>query len=332
MEISREVIAGDVPGVAYTLTVLRFRGRGRGPSAYLQAALHGCEQPGVLVLDFLAARLRQAEAAGTLLGEVTLVPFANPIALGQELFGRLQGRFDQGSRTNFNRAFPASDAEPADATGRLKRRLLDLAAPAELVLDLHCDDESVPYLYVHHAFWPEAGDLAAALGDVPVVLWEGDGGGAFEEAAASPMLAAPAGRLVTTVELRGQADVALPLAEADAAGLERFLAGRGVLAGVGRPAYAGLAAPIENIEVVRAPVGGTVVFLVAPGQRVLAGQPLVRLLARPGEADGATDVLAPQAGLVLTRCQRRFVGAGQDLVKLVAARPSAAARPGPLEP
>ena len=44
-------------------------------------------------------------------------------------------------------------------------------------------DEGVPYLYVPKALWPAMEDCAAAMGVAAVVLWDGPGGGAFEEAA-----------------------------------------------------------------------------------------------------------------------------------------------------
>ena len=52
---------------------------------------------------------------------------------------------------------------------------------ADLVIDLHCDDESLQYAYIDEAFWPEASDLAAALDMDAVLLSDGESS-AFEEA------------------------------------------------------------------------------------------------------------------------------------------------------
>ncbi|MGO8077947.1 succinylglutamate desuccinylase/aspartoacylase family protein, partial [Rhizobium leguminosarum] len=75
------------------------------------------------------------------------------IGSAQSHFGELHGRFDLGSRTNFNRDFPLisitdrstliEDLDDYPATDRLKRQLLHMALGADLVLDLHCDDESL---------------------------------------------------------------------------------------------------------------------------------------------------------------------------------------------
>jgi uncharacterized protein len=167
-----EHIAGDTAGLAYSFAVYRFAGTDVGaPSAYLQAALHGDELPGVVALDRLMERLRSAERDSRIAGSITIVPSANPIARAQELFGDLQGRFHLGTRVNFNRDFPLLDTPDATALPqpardetadqRLKRRLVELSMGHDIVLDLHCDDEGVPYLYVHKVLWPAMADCAS---------------------------------------------------------------------------------------------------------------------------------------------------------------------------
>ena len=84
---------------------LHFGTRGQGQKIYLQAGLHADEHPGMLVLHHLKSRLLALEAAGRLSGEVVLVPIANPIGLGNYVFGRQLGRFELSSRENFNRHY-----------------------------------------------------------------------------------------------------------------------------------------------------------------------------------------------------------------------------------
>lgn len=345
-----EEISGDTPGVRWLLPVLRFAGRDPqdAPSVYLQAALHANEQPGTSALHALSGLLRGAEAAGRLRGNVTVVPAANPIGASQHLFGQQMGRFDTASRTNFNRGYPnlarpepgllAPDGPRAGAEA-LKMRLLALALPHDIVLDLHCDDEAVPYIYIHSALWPGAADLAAALGAEAAVLWDGpDGGNAFEEAALAPWLALPPEearlerRVVATVELRGRADVSEALGQADAAALLRFLVGRGVVDGRPEPSrpFTRLALSIRQVTMVLAPVAGPIWFHVAPGDRVAAGDRLATILERPGQEDGAVVVAAPKAGYVLTRRAHRATRAGEDLLKLMG-EGAAADRAGTLE-
>src|SRR6185312_12225083 len=107
------------------------------------------------------------------------------------------------------------------AVSRLKARLLELASGADIVLDLHCDDVSLQYVYVPAVLWPGMRDLAQALDCAAALLWGDGSDGAFEEAALAPLLTLPpaelATKVVSTVELRGLADVGADLAEKDAA-------------------------------------------------------------------------------------------------------------------
>lgn len=352
MDISEIIIAGDTPGVEWRLPVFRFKGASAAaPRTYIQAALHANELPGTALLHFLLEKLRQADEDGAILGDITIVPQANPIGAAQAHFGELQGRFDLGSRTNFNRDFPLISLGERDglldepdrysAIDRLKRHLLDMALGAELVLDLHCDDEGLQYAYIDEAFWPEAADLAAALDMEAVFLSDGQSS-AFEEAVAhawkheseGERRTALPGRLSVTVELRGTRDVYPDIALKDAEGMFRFLAGRGVVAstGAGLPAFAGKTVPLDNIEMIRAPETGAILFHRNIGDNVEAGELLATILVRPGVPGGTVEVRAPQDGLIVTRVSTRLARRRSDLMKIACAEPSRAARkPGALE-
>ncbi|TCL72076.1 succinylglutamate desuccinylase/aspartoacylase family protein [Rhizobium sp. BK251] len=352
MDISEILIPGDTPGVEWRLPVFRFTGSdAAAPKVYIQAALHASELPGTALLHFLLQRLEQAERDGAVAGDIVVVPHANPIGAAQWQYGDLEGRFDFASRTNFNRDFPLISARDREtllddidsyrATDRLKRHLLHMALGADLVLDLHCDDESLQYAYIDEAFWPEAEDLAAALEMEAVLLSDGESS-AFEEAVGFAWkYAVPGekktplpGKLAVTVELRGTRDVYPEMARKDAEGLWHFLAVRGVVSdsSVKLPAFSGPATPLDNIEIVRTPAAGTILFHRNIGEVVNKGDLLATIISKPGSADGATDVFAPQLGLILTRFSGRFARARGDLMKIVCDSPSAAVRkPGTLE-
>jgi predicted deacylase len=352
MESTEIVLEGDTPGVTWRLPVFRFRGKGTDvPTVYIQAALHAGELPGTALLHYLLERLREADLAGAILGDITVVPHANPIGLAQWHFGGMEGRFDLGSRTNFNRDFPQISARDRDglleclddfrASDRLKRQLIHMALGADLVVDLHCDDESLQYAYIDEAFWPEASDLAAAL-DMDAVLISDGESSAFEEVVGfawkyevpGEKKARLPGKLAVTVELRGTRDVYPQMAQKDADGLWRFLVARGILrdGGVSLGDFTGPAAPLDNVEMIRAPQGGTVLFHRNIGERVAAGDLLATVITAPGLPDGTVDIRAPQDGLILTRVSDRFVRRGGDLMKIVCDQPSTAIRkPGTLE-
>ena len=183
-------------------------------------------------------------------------------------------------------------------------------------------------------------DLAACLDAEAALLWDSGADRAFEEAVFEEMLArAPDGDLtghcVTTVELRGQNDVDATFARKDAEGLYRFLQGRGVVAGDESPAPALKAGfvgkPIRHVDMVLAPVGGTILFHVNPGERVEAGELVAEIITNPGCKDGSVEVHAPQAGYVLTRRIRRFIRMGDNLLKIISDTAAVASRKGALE-
>ena len=350
MQRSIERIAGDTEGVSYEFPVFRFEGSDKAaPSAYLQAALHAGELPGVVAIDALMPMIAKAEAEGRIKGSITIVPSANPIGRAQYHFGEHQGRFHLGTRTNFNRGFPLlaapdtsllPDTRHGTVDQQLKSRLLQLSIGHDIVLDLHCDDEGLAYLYVHSSLWPEMADCAAAMGVDAVVLWSEDTDGTFEGASIMPYQSVPADvakldrRVATTVEYRGILDVDAALAGSDAEGLYRLLVARGVIADPAVPApgrFTGVVAPLENIEMMPAPRAGAVLYDVKPGDRVAKGARLATIVHAPGEAGGRTEVFAPQDGIILTRRSRRIIRAGEDLLKLVGDKKSADARSGTLE-
>lgn len=345
-----ETLAGDTEGVAYEIPVYRFAGSSpEAPSAYLQAALHAGELPGVVAIDQLMPELRRADAEGRIRGNITIVPAANPVGRAQYHFGEVQGRFHLGTRTNFNRDFPLLDTPDASTLKsgrkatvdrRLKERLIQLSMGHDIVLDLHCDDEGVAYLYVPGVLWPAMQDVAAAMGVAAVILWDGASGSSFDEASLHPWLKVPAEkarldrRVVTTVEYRGIHDVERAYAEEDGEGLYRVLVARGVVEDASiapSAAFAGLVSPIENTELIQAPRAGAILFDVKPGDRVAKGQRLATIVHSPGEVESGVEILAPQAGYVFTRRSHRSVRVGDDVIKLAGDAPSEVAKSGALE-
>jgi hypothetical protein len=216
--IDRIELPSPAPGTQRTLRVHRYGTPGARPKAYVQAALHADEIPGLLVAQHLLRGLEQAQTEGRILGEIAVVPVANPIGLSQHVNGRLLGRFDFEATGNFNRGFPdlaalalerlrgRLGADPATNVARirqalgaalaeqpatreadaLKRALLDLAIDADYVFDLHCDGEALLHLYASRWQRDEALALSAELGAAAILLEEEPGGNPFDEACAGP--------------------------------------------------------------------------------------------------------------------------------------------------
>jgi predicted deacylase len=321
MKIELIPLEGDTPGHAFTLRVVRFGQAGAGPDIYMQAGLHANEVPGMLALDRLIPMLDAAEREGRLEGRVTLVPNANPVGLSQSLFDRAFGVHELNSGMNFNRVFPAE--APSDLAGRsvaqrLKATLIELAVKADVVLDLHCDEEAPVYLFAPESCLPDARDLAWALGAVVILTEPGQGPESFDMTVMQRWgeRAGVAG-FAATVELRGMLDVTDELAERNAAGLYRYLAGRGTVRDALTPLTSPepLIADVGLAEYVATPVAGTVLYDVDVGDRVVPGQRVAQIL--PDAGAPRRDVTAPAAGFVLARRDRRFLRRGDDVLTIV---------------
>jgi predicted deacylase len=160
--------------------------------------------------------------------------------------------------------------QPEGALAQLRHRLLTLAHDADLVLDLHADNEAEPHMYVGPALWPAAEDIAAAIDARAVLLSEVSGGSPFDEACASPwwVLAAnhpdlpiPPACVAATLELGSNDDVNPEHAAEQATTLLRMLQGRGYVEGSGgRPRLSCQATALTAMAQLRSPVTGLVAY------------------------------------------------------------------------
>jgi uncharacterized protein len=196
------------------------------------------------------------------------------------------------------------------------------------VLDLHCDGQALLHLYTLTATWAGAGELLArCLGVEVVLLAERSGGDPFDEACSmvwpdlarrfGPAHPLPPSCLAATIELRGVADVAHPLAARDAEAIVGYLHARGVLRLDPAPAVPPLRCeptPLAGSMPLHAPHGGVLVFLREPGEQVRAGEALAELIdPLSGEA---STVCSPVDGLFFARESLRWAVAGMPIGKV----------------
>ncbi len=214
-------LPGRGPGTRHQILTQSFGDPAARPHVHVQGGLHADEGPGMMVARLLANLLAEAEAEGKLRGYVTVVPFANPLGLGQVIHGNLLGRFDLHDGRNFNRDYPdLTDDAAARLEGSLtddpqrnvalvrdalraalhsrkpvgpaeaqRHHLMALALDADVVLDLHCDGEAEVHLYTQPAAWDRLAPLAALTGCRAVLLAEVSGGHPFDEALSGPWIA-----------------------------------------------------------------------------------------------------------------------------------------------
>lgn len=176
-EVRKVLLPSSGIGTQSQLLFHKYGHTGRGKKVYIQASLHADELPGMLVAHHLIKLLEEADKQNLIAQEILIVPFANPIGLGQNFLGKHQGRFSTASGVNFNRSFadpfqavvkrvegrlhetsaeenvriirealvaelderldPASGVKSVEEV--MKLHLLRGACDADLVLDLHCD-------------------------------------------------------------------------------------------------------------------------------------------------------------------------------------------------
>lgn len=200
-------------GTARHVRSLHFGRPGLGRKVYVQASLHADEVPAMLVARHLRQGLEALDAAGQIVGEIVLVPMANPIGLAQDLQGSLFGRFDQSTGLNFNRGYQHLTAalipllehrlgqdeaantalirqacgellqawQPLTETEALKRLLQQLAHDADIVLDLHCDHEAVMHVYTGTPLVEACAPLAQQLGAQALLVAKVSGDDPFDE-------------------------------------------------------------------------------------------------------------------------------------------------------
>ncbi len=368
MGFERKTIAlrGDVPGTTVELAFYRAGPADAREKVYIQAALHADEQPGTLVLHHLLPMLRQADEQELLRARFTVVPMANPLGMANLVSRHHVGRADINTGINYNRQWPdlfalvrsqlsgrLNDDEafnvnlirkavaqwidaqlPRTAAEQLRLFLLREAHDAAFVLDLHCDTDSLPYIYTSPELMPELQDLSDWMGAAAVLTAADSGGGSFDEvlpllyrkvAQTNPGKPVPLASATATIEYRGLADVYDHLAEQDALRLFGFLAGRGLIAADPGPKPDGgvNATPFEATDVVRVDRPGLLAFRVELGQRVRKGEPIADLIALDGPDAfiARTPVVAGTDGFILTRSIRKYVTRGEPVAKIVGTVP-----------
>ncbi len=350
------------PGSQKYIEVFRFGDPTFGKKVYIQAGLHADEAPGFLVAHHLNKLLNMSE----LQCEVVVVPVANPIGLSQWKDDILHGRFHFLSSINFNRQHLdltekveekitnrlSHDAEEnisiirnyfreaieetatEDDVDFLKKQLITLAHDADIVLDLHCDNEALLHLYLGTPLWPDAADLAAYLGSEVTLLAKNSGDNPFDEACSKiwwdlatvfPGFPIPPACLSATVELRGAANTDPEVAQKDALNIIRFLQYRGFLAGLPPhvPPLKRDATPLTGVDYVSATVPGIVVYQKQLGEQIREGDVIAEIIDPLAENPGNElhPVMSRTDGILFTRNSDRFAYPGRILAKVAGTTP-----------
>ncbi|QBG36976.1 succinylglutamate desuccinylase/aspartoacylase family protein [Litorilituus sediminis] len=203
-------------GAKLTVPVYSFKAeQSEGPSVYIQANMHGAEVQGNAVIFQLLELLKRCDINSN----ITLVPYANPVACNHKNGEYTLGRFDPITGVNWNRMyhfdqgviepFAQENIDESDEAieAKFKQLMLDeieqkldhniyglttgqriayqlqrLAHQADLVLDLHTGPISSKHLYC-----PEYAQASASYFDIPhTILIPNIFDGAMDEATFCP--------------------------------------------------------------------------------------------------------------------------------------------------
>ena len=370
MELITIPIPSDTPGTSAALQFYRFGTNSTGPKVFMQAGLHADEQPGMLILHHLLPMLATAENEGKLNAEVVIMPMVNPLGMAHLQFHTHRGRYHPVLGLNYNRGWVDLDAElfrhAGDLTTRLgsdaatnKALVLELlqqwhagvrpvtalehlrhavtaeAMNADMVLDLHCDDEALNHIFIVPQLMPEYQDLSDWMGAAATLTAEDSGGNSFDEvwpglwiklARRYPDAAWPSVPLAATLEYRGQHDVDDVINRQDAVNLYGFLAGRKIVSDdCGTPPKAPPPLPLNAMETLRVQTHGLLAYKVALGAEVKKGDAIADLIDLDGKgfARTRTPIHAGTDGVVISRNMIKYVQPGVSIAKIAGAVPLA---------
>jgi predicted deacylase len=348
-------------GTAREVISLHFGSKITNKKVYIQSSLHADEIPGMLVSHYLRKQFDALEAAGKITGCIVLVPVANPVGLDQEIQGTAFGRFDLSTGINFNRGYKYLTPElisllkdklgeneventrlireesleilnrwmPKNEVGFLKKTLQTLAIDADIVLDLHCDNQAAMHLYTGTPLSDMTLPLSRYLGARALLVSTLSGDDPFDEScsrhwwelrshfdANTPV---SLGCQSVTIELRGETDISHSFAQADADAIIQFLMHAGHIQGtpISLPDALCQATPLEGSEPIVAPHAGVLVFSKNTGDYVNAGESVGDLIdPLSGET---TPMISSVSGVLFARVARRYAHRGMSVAKVAGA-------------
>jgi predicted deacylase len=207
----------------------------------------------------------------------------------------------------------------------MHHQLLTWAFDADVVLDLHCDWRAVMHMYTTPDGWPVVEPLARYLGSRCQLIADDSGCNPFDEALSTawtklaryfPDANIPAACTATTVELRGQADVAHELAQQDAQAIVQFLMHRGdiVQDAASLPPLIAEPSPLAGVERLSATTAGLVVYHVEPGDHVRSGQMVAEIINPLSQ--NITPLTCHVDGFVFACNHYRYANTGDALMSI----------------
>lgn len=294
MRISRRLIAvtGLRDIVERRIPVLCLDSAVDGPVVWMTACIHGDEPGGTAIVHDVFARLRKI---GLKRGRLHAFPLVNSLGFENT------SRYLNIEREDLNRCFPGNSVGTAGE--QIAERIYSaiIASAPALVIDLHNDwIQSVPYILLEHPgccstreVHRRSLELARATGRLLVC----DGPDAADGSLSAALVAA--GIPAFTLEAGGACGIVESGVAAGAAGVLGALHALG-MCDLDDPSGGLESAPpgvLHYTDVPRCTTSGLVRFCVAPGERIVARQPVARIFSAFGSCE--ETLRAESAGIVL---------------------------------
>jgi predicted deacylase len=310
---------GHYPDMALSSPVMIATGMGDGPTLWVQAGIHGPEVVGQLAI----ARFLRGLDLEKLRGRIVCLMVANP--LGFRGYQRLTPQ----DGMNLNRVFPGKP--DGTVSEQLAHRLLDLALKTgDVMLDLHSGgDLTITAFYVIYSKGHgEASARSAALSRSVGSRFQWGSDEDWMNGAALTNFT-KAGKPGLIIESGGGARVR----DEDFANFQVALTGACRALGMlpGRPPRARDIRYGGNAVHLKTRLGGFWHPLVAPGEDVVEGQPLGRMVDIWGEVCETTPSPSKRAWIGSIRRPFMPLYAGDQIIELVESVPAAMAAERPKE-
>lgn len=215
----------------------------------------------------------------------------------------------------------------------LRHLIISEAYDADVILDLHCDEDALNHIFISPALMPEYQDLADWMGSSATLTAVDSGGSSFDEVwsllwsrlrDAFPAVPMPPAPLSATLEYRGNFHTFDALNQKDAANLFGFFQQRGWISGQSTqpPPAAPSAQNFAATEYLRVHTTGLLAYQVNNGDRVKTGDVIAELIVLDGDNPfrQRTPVLAGTDGLVFSRRIDKYVWPGCVIAKIAGDR------------
>ena len=344
MKFTRIPIRTLPSGHEVSIPVYFFKGKNpKAKKAYLQSSIHGAEHQGNPVIHHLIEFFKKNPP----LGDVTLVPICNPVGMDHKSGEYTDGRYETATGDNWNRAYldvatPLEDLKGNYTVPELKSEMLkairkklksgvsfpqklaltlqEMAMQADVVLDLHNANVSLPYVYSADMCLKDA----VYLGFKHILSMPTTFGGALDEAICAPWAklqkrhglkdeALPQGY---TVELGGQERISLEAGKNECANVIEFFKHHGIVSGRAKTPAPAMVCDLADYKTIYAPRGGLYDYKIETGSVIKKGTLMAECLNFGPSGGVVTEIRAEIDCMPTLHYSSSSVSEGDELFKI----------------